>query len=223
MDARNAIPSIDKNMNKHETPKSPGNSNFSTLLPFILIAGLILAGVIYQMGNISEARKAKSADSVNAQEEQLKQEEVNQQLREQHAEMVIREGELRTQHRDGNIELGIPEDYPIFKFPVFPELEIIESSKEDALSNLGEEMDKWYIHGEIDADKKIIEEFYRDRMSLENMRQTQYISIPSGYALNYANEWYDVAITIEKKQSDSLVQVELTIHRVRDDSVNIGN
>ena len=165
--------------------------------------------------------------SMNSEQKQQRAEVQQKQdaaaeLKAKHDAMVEEEARLREEVRDENIELGIDPDFPSFIFPIYPGMEILETTKEDAMSSLGEEMDKWYIKGQVDAALDEIHDYYRDRMAEEGMNQTQYISIPSGYAFNYANEWYEARFTIEKQATFPMPQVEITVFRVRDDSFKVS-
>lgn len=191
-------------------------TGFTGWLPFLLVAALIVALVIQQM---NVASRSDSDKVKKVQETQL----AKQSLRDLHAAMVIDEAGLRAEVLESNTQLGIDPEFPSFKFPIYPGLEIIESRREEAQSTLGEAMDMWFIHGQVDAELKDIETYYREAMMKADLRQTQYISIPGGYAFNYANEWYDSRFSIEKKNTDLMPQVEITVYRVRDDSVKFSD
>lgn len=127
----------------------------------------------------------------------------------QHAQAVTRE---RLQYND---EHGLSEDFPSERVPIFPGVEILQCERGTATSTDGEPMDKWYVHGQIDKDTQPIYEYYNKYFLDSGMRQTQYISIPTGYGVNYADEKLLVEAVIEVRQGSDLTQVELTVYRVR--------
>ena len=200
---------------KEQAPRGT-SSGLEGWLPFLLIAGILLAIVIQQVVVMRGADHNKVQVLTDKQQ-------ARQDLLALHDKLVSEEAKLRAEVRESNIALGIDPEYPSFKFPLYPGLEILEAKREEAQSTLGETMDMWYIHGQVDADLKDIEQFYRDALQAAELRQTQYISIPNGYAFNYANEWYDTKFTIEKKHEDPMPQLEITVYRVQDDSVKIGD
>ncbi len=185
-------------------------------LPFLLVAAVLIAIVVQQVSS------QRGAEARKASEVQVRLDE-KQDLREMHDDMVAEEARLREEVRDSNLALGLDADYPSFRFPLYEGMEVLETRKEEAQSTLGETMDMWFVKGQVDAELDAIQQFYRDRLQEEGMRQTQYISIPGGYAFNYADEWYDTRFAIEQQSTDPLPRVEITIYRVRDDSVQIGD
>jgi hypothetical protein len=191
-------------------------AGFVGWLPFLLIAAVILALVIQQMNSARHSDQEKVREVLKTQQDKLS-------LRELHAAMVLEETKLRAETLESNTELGLDPEYPAFKFPIYPGLEILETRREEAQSTLGETMDMWFVHGQVEAELKDIEAFYREALTKGDLRQTQYISIPGGYAFNYANEWYDSRFSIEKKSTDPIPQVEITVYRVRDDSVQFSD
>jgi hypothetical protein len=114
-----------------------------------------------------------------------------------------------------NEELGLSKDFPSDRVPIYPGLEILECERSNAKATTGEPMDKWYVHGQIDRDTDPIYEYYNDYFLEAGMRQTQYISIPTGYGVNYGDEGMVVEAVIEVRQGSDLTQVELTVYRVR--------
>jgi hypothetical protein len=114
-----------------------------------------------------------------------------------------------------NEELGLSKDFPRDRVPIYPGLEILECERGSATAKTGEPMDKWYVHGQIDEDKDPIYEFYNEFFLDADMRQTQYISIPTGYGVNYGDERMVVEAVIELRQGSDHTQVELTVYRVR--------
>ncbi|MCB1187053.1 hypothetical protein KDL29_07805 [bacterium] len=196
---------------QQDTKPNPGG-----LLPFMLIGAVILAIAIWQFMDFSSSEREQLAE-VHQQVQQ------KQDLRKLHEEFVKDEAAKREQAKEANIALGLDPEYPSWLFPIYEGMQISETSREDATSSLGEAMDKWHVKGTVDAELKDIQQFYKDRLQEAGFRQTQYISIPNGYAFNYANEWYDTAFEIEKKEGDELPGVDITIYRVRDDSVKFSN
>lgn len=110
---------------------------------------------------------------------------------------------------------GLSNDFPSDRVPLYPGIEVLECERSSATATTGEPMDKWYVHGQIDQDKQPIYEFYHQHFIDSGMRQTQYISIPTGYGINYGDEVLAVEAVIEVRQGSDLTQVELTVYRVR--------
>ena len=114
-----------------------------------------------------------------------------------------------------NVELGLPRDFPRDDVPIYTGLEIIETDRSSAESNLGEPMDYWYVHGLIDEDKDIVYDYYHEHFMERGMHQQQYIGIPTGYGADYADEVYLINLTVETRSPEERLQVELKVHRVR--------
>jgi hypothetical protein len=108
--------------------------------------------------------------------------------------------------------LGLSRDFPSDRVPIYPGLELLESERGMATSTTGEPMYKWFAHGQIDADKDLLYEFYHQHFMGAGMRQTQYVSIPTGYGIDYADESMSVEVVIEYRQDSDLLQVELTVY-----------
>ena len=118
--------------------------------------------------------------------------------------------------QQANEELGVPRDYPADVVPVYEGLTILETERGTAKSNLGEPMDKWVIHGEIDSEKEPVKEFYHDLMIESGFSQTQYVGLPTGYGMDYASEEYVIQLVIEFRGESELLQVDITVYRVRE-------
>lgn len=114
-----------------------------------------------------------------------------------------------------NIELGLPRDYPLNLVPVFAGARIIEAERDSAESTDGEPMDKWYVHAELDEDKQQVYDFYHEHLLGHDLRQTQYVGIPTGYGADYADERHIVELIIETRADEQLLQLEISIYRVR--------
>jgi hypothetical protein len=114
-----------------------------------------------------------------------------------------------------NVELGLPRDFPIDDVPIYTGLEIIETDRSSAESNLGEPLDYWYVHGLINEDKDKVYDYYHEHFMGRGMHQQQYIGIPTGYGADYADELYLINLTVETRPPEERLQVELKVHRVR--------
>lgn len=120
-----------------------------------------------------------------------------------------------------NLELGLPRDYPVEVVPLYPGVEVLETERTDTQSSEGEPMDRWYIHAQIDSGRKAIFDYYHGLMLEMGMAQTLFISVPAtdgsgaSFAANYANEQLIVEFNIEKKGSDAITQLEITVSRLR--------
>jgi hypothetical protein len=114
-----------------------------------------------------------------------------------------------------NKSAGLPETYPLDFMPLYPGVEFLEAQSEDAKADDGAAMDKWHVLCQTDAPKQDVYDFYMQRLEAEGMRQTMYISLPSGYSLGYADENRIVELRIEKLRSDPKLQVELTVYIVK--------
>ena len=105
--------------------------------------------------------------------------------------------------------------------PVYQGVEILETDRGSAKSMDGEPMDKWYVHGQIDSERKPILDFYNDLLLNSGMGQTQFISVPAldgsgpNYAVSYADENYLAEFYIEKLSKDVMTQYKLTVYRIR--------
>ncbi|MBN2083060.1 hypothetical protein JW859_12750 [bacterium] len=126
-----------------------------------------------------------------------------------------REGMSAQERQQLNEELGLALDFPCDKVPIYPGLEILETERGTAQSTEGEPMDKWFVHGQIDADKDIVHDFYHQHFMDLGMRQTQHVSIPTGYGMDYADEEMSVEAVVETRPGSDLLQVELTVYRLR--------
>ncbi|MCH7472901.1 hypothetical protein IIA79_08125, partial [bacterium] len=73
----------------------------------------------------------------------------------------------------------------------------------------------WFVHAQIDEDKKIIFDFYNTLMRDAGLAQTQYMSVPNGYGADYSDEEYSISFVIEKKSTDEITQIKITIHRLK--------
>lgn len=138
--------------------------------------------------------------------------------RQQRDEMLAQlaaEQALRDKLAVFNEQAGLPEDYPATFVPLYPGVEIVSAEQTDADSTDGAPMDRWHVLAQIDEDKEPIYEFYKQRMENEDMRQTMYISLPTGYSMHYADENRIAELRIEKTSKDELMQVELTVYVVK--------
>jgi len=114
-----------------------------------------------------------------------------------------------------NRELGLQLDFPCDKVPIYPGLEILEKERGTAKSTAGEPMDRWFVHGQIDADKDTVHDYYHEHFMEIGMRQTQHVSIPTGYGMDYADEEMSVEAVVETRAGSDLLQVELTVYRLK--------
>jgi len=115
-----------------------------------------------------------------------------------------------------NEKQGLPSDYPRELLPLYPGLEIIDTERGEWHTDQDEPMDKWYVHAQIDESKEELFEYYNDLLLDQGFQQTQYISIPTGYGVDYADELHVIKLVIERKSTDELMQVETTIFRLKD-------
>ncbi|GEM_PF-6571275 len=120
------------------------------------------------------------------------------------------------QRQETNAELGLPRDFPSDVVPLYPEAELLATERDSAVSTDDEAMDKWYVHAESDLDKDTVYNYYHERMLAAGMRQTQYVSIPTGYGSDYADEDYVIEFIIERRPDSDRLQLEITVYRVRD-------
>ena len=114
-----------------------------------------------------------------------------------------------------NREAGLPITYPLDFMPLYPGVELIEATAEDATADDGTPMDMWHILSQTDDAKQAVYDFYMQRIEAEDMRQTLYISLPTGYKFSYADENRIADIRIEKLNKDPKLQVELTLYVVK--------
>jgi hypothetical protein len=120
------------------------------------------------------------------------------------------------QRQETNIELGLPRDFPSDLIPLYAGANLISSERGSAVSTADEPMDKWYVHAQSDDDKDAVYDYYHERMLAEGMRQTQYVSIPTGYGSDYADAEYVIEFIIERRPDADRLQIEITVYRVRD-------
>jgi hypothetical protein len=113
-------------------------------------------------------------------------------------------------------QLGLPEGYPLRDIPVYPGLQVSEKETGETTSTDGKPMDKWIITASSSDDKKVIFDWYKERLLGRDMGQTQYISIPTGLAVTYGDEEYSVELEIEKLPSDKVTRVVQRVFRVRE-------
>ena len=123
--------------------------------------------------------------------------------------------ELIEQRQELNQKQGLPRDYPRELIPLYPGLEIVDTERGEWHTDENEPMDKWYVHGQIDESKEVLFEYYNDLLLNKGLRQTQYISIPTGYGVDYADDLHVIKLIVEKKSTDELMQVEITIFRLK--------
>ncbi len=114
-----------------------------------------------------------------------------------------------------NQAVGLPDTYPADFMPLYPGVELLSASSEEAKADDGALMDKWHVLSQIDEDKEVVYEFYKARIEAEDLRQTMYISLPTGYSISYADENRIVELRIEKLRQDPKLQVEITLYIVK--------
>ena len=114
-----------------------------------------------------------------------------------------------------NKQLGLPVDYPLKQFPLYPGAKLLKAERGDALSSEQKPMDKWYVHMTSLDKREKIRDFYMSLAEKAKMSQSMSISIPTGYAINYADERTEVDFAIERKLPDKLNHIEITIYRLR--------
>ena len=120
------------------------------------------------------------------------------------------------QRQETNVELGLPRDFPSDFVPLYPGADLLAAERGEAVSTADEPMDKWYVHAETDEDKDAVYDYYHERMLAQGMRQTQYVSIPTGYGSDYADADYVLEFIIERRPDAERLQLEITVYRVRD-------
>ena len=120
-----------------------------------------------------------------------------------------------------NTEIGLPRDFPSDVIPLYKGVEVLETERTETMSTDGEPMDRWYIHAQIDSVRKPIFDYYHNLMLERGMAQVLFISVPAGdgsgssFSANYADEELIAEFNIEKKSSDEITQVEITIYRLQ--------
>jgi len=125
----------------------------------------------------------------------------------------------RLKQAEANETRGLPRDYPAGVVPIHEEVEIVETERGSADAQDGGKLDKWYILGRFDGDRKQLLDYYNDLMIGRGMGQTHFISMPShdgsggNYAVAWADDEYLVDLSIEKLTSDELAQFKLTVYR----------
>lgn len=120
------------------------------------------------------------------------------------------------ERRARNSELGLPTDFPIDVVPLYAGAEIITAEKDSAVATDGASMDKWSVHAELEGGKDDVYSFYHERMLAAGMRQTQFVSIPTGYGADYADRQFVIEFIIEYRPGSERLQLEITAYRVRD-------
>jgi len=125
----------------------------------------------------------------------------------------VRQENIRIQAE--NQKLRLPIDYPLRQFPLYPGARLVKAERGDAESSEKKPMDKWYVHMTSLDKREKIRDFYMDLAEKAGMSQSMSISIPTGYAINYADEKTEADFAIERKLPDKLNHIEITIYRLR--------
>jgi hypothetical protein len=127
------------------------------------------------------------------------------------------------ERQEANLALGLPRDYPSDLVPLYPGFELLEATRGGAASTEGEPMDMWVVKGQLqEEDRQHIYDFYNQHLRSAGLRQTMYITIPSGggagldYGVYYSDENHAISFVIERKSGDEMTRLEVTIHRLRD-------
>jgi hypothetical protein len=130
--------------------------------------------------------------------------------------------EHRREVRDANAAAGLPADFPQDIVPLYEGAVVKSAERGEATSVDGAPMDSWEIVADIDNDdRKGIFDYYNDLLLDRGFRQTQVISMPShdssgpNYAVDYGNEDMSLSFIIEKKSSDEMTQLEISVYRLR--------
>jgi len=111
-----------------------------------------------------------------------------------------------------NQSLGLPSDYPLDRAPLFSGAKVLSCNKSKASSKEGDPMDQWDLSAESDASAKDISEFYKSFCSDRDMLQTQMISIPTGFAMDYANENEVIHLEIERRTGAEKTSLKITYY-----------
>jgi hypothetical protein len=117
--------------------------------------------------------------------------------------------------QQANVQAGLPRDYPSEVVPVYPGVTLVKAERGDTESTTGEPMDKWYVHATSKDEPKKLFDYYNDLMLKGGLHQTTYMSIPTGYGVNFANERYDIQFVIETRSGEADTQLEITVNRLR--------
>lgn len=135
------------------------------------------------------------------------------------------QGKLREHQQQverSNAGYGLPADFPSDVIPLFEGAEVTSTETGVAESVEGEPMDMWKVVARVDSDdRKQIFDYYNDVLLDRGFRQTQVISMPShdasgpNYAVDYGSEQMSLSLIIEKKSSDEMTQLAITVYRVR--------
>jgi hypothetical protein len=113
-------------------------------------------------------------------------------------------------------ELGLPQGFPLEVVPLYPGLQITKSEVAAAESQTGLPMDHWTVHGTTPDNKQAVFDFYKAKLLAADMSQTQYISIPTGFAVNYGREDMTVELEIEKLDPQAKVtDFRMNVYRLR--------
>jgi hypothetical protein len=122
---------------------------------------------------------------------------------------------LEAQVRQEAKQLGLPSDYPLREIPIYPRMEVGEVKRDETVSTDNRPMDKWEIRATSPDDKKQIFDFFKDKLLGRGMGQTQYISTPTGYGVNYSDERYHIELEMEKFPTDKATRIVMRVHRIK--------
>ena len=111
-----------------------------------------------------------------------------------------------------NTALGLPADYPRKLVPVYPGLTIKETERGTAKATDGVDLLKWVVNGETADGKEKVFEYYNDLLIEQGMRQTMYISIPSGVAVHYGDEENIAEFEIERLPDSPVTTLKMTLY-----------
>jgi hypothetical protein len=114
-----------------------------------------------------------------------------------------------------NERLGLPADYPAGLLPLFPRVKVVEAKREDAKSDKGEPMNKWYVHATTSEPPKKLHDYYTRWAEKRDMSQTMGIQIPTGYGVNYADAEVAVEFVMETRPPGKLTHLEITLYRLK--------
>jgi hypothetical protein len=177
---------------KKQAPASAPGGKPSASIWLLYPAIVVIAAVSLLIHNYNHQQDVKRAQQIAAEEKQR-----------------------RTELAQQNAAAGLPDNYPCDFMPLYPGVELLDASVEEAKADDGTPMDKWHVLSQSDDDKQKVYDFYINRLAEEDMRQTMFVSLPTGYNLHYADTDRIVEIRIEKLKKDPKLQVELTVYVVK--------
>lgn len=111
---------------------------------------------------------------------------------------------------------GLPDGYPIRLVPLPDGFILGETERDTATSTDNLPMDKWVVNGEAPQPHEEVFQYYKDHLLGAGLSQTQLISIPGSYYVEYGDPDGTISFEIDDERGESGgTRLKIIVHRLQ--------